>query len=194
MPTFCGQCTCTAASDPPATVWRDDVKCVISCPDRKTSLGPGRGERAAARRRAGAQGAGGRRAQPPPGQGGRRSCTWRERGQAPLSPVCLPTRLSCQEVLLTLHTSACSCAGDFSTTPVGEPACAGDSAAASPGLPLRVPRVAVCAGAGPLEATASNLAREVAAKLADGRALQRRWAARQAELVSLAQVRVAYCA
>ena len=42
--------------------------------------------------------------------------------------------------------------------------------------------------AGPLEATAANLAREVAAKQADGRALQRRWAARQAELVVLAQV------
>ena len=42
--------------------------------------------------------------------------------------------------------------------------------------------------AGPLEATAANLAREVAAKQADGRALQRRWAARQAELIVLAQV------
>ncbi len=42
--------------------------------------------------------------------------------------------------------------------------------------------------AGPLEATAANLAREVASKQADGRALQRRWAARQAELVVLAQV------
>lgn len=48
-----------------------------------------------------------------------------------LLPMCLPTRLSCQEVLLMLHTSACSCARDFSPTPVGEPACGGDSAAAS---------------------------------------------------------------
>ncbi len=36
---------------------------------------------------------------------------------------------------------------------------------------------------------AANLAREVAAKQAEGRALQRRWAARQAELVGLAQAR-----
>ncbi|KAK9831426.1 hypothetical protein WJX81_003736 [Elliptochloris bilobata] len=39
---------------------------------------------------------------------------------------------------------------------------------------------------GPLEATAANLARDVAAMRADGRALQRRWAARQAELASAA--------
>jgi len=51
----------------------------------------------------------------------------------------------------------------------------------------------LCAWAGPLEATAANLAREVAAKQAEGRALQRRWAARQAELVGLAQARAPVC-